>query len=173
MSDLTRKNEGICGNASEVEKLRDRVLQVSCEEQMTKVSHPEAKMMEEERTRQQMDLWDWHTAGVWSTGVKDDYVNDGGIFSTEAYRISKWVLVDSRQQWEYSPIGRDSVFHVDEASTAAWRKIGNQLVLSVSVDAGQALRERSLARTMRRCGHEPMFSAIEGEAIVGSSDAGM
>ena len=43
----------------------------------------------------------------------------------------------------------------------------------VSADAGQALVERLLVGTMRRYGHVLMFSSIEGEAIVGSSDAGM
>ena len=54
MSDLTRKTEGICGKASEVERqLRDRVLAACCEEQMAKLSRQEAKMMEEvERMRQ-------------------------------------------------------------------------------------------------------------------------
>ena len=56
MSDLTRKNEGMCRKASEVERqLGDRVLEVCCEEKMAKLSRQEAKMMEEKRTRQQKD----------------------------------------------------------------------------------------------------------------------
>ena len=54
MSDLTRKTEGICGKASEVERqLRDRVLEACCEEQMAKLSRQEAKMMEEEERMRQ------------------------------------------------------------------------------------------------------------------------
>ena len=39
MEDLTTKNLGICGKADEAERqLRDRILQVCCEEQMEKLA---------------------------------------------------------------------------------------------------------------------------------------
>ena len=54
ISDLTQKNGGIRGKASEVERqLRDRVLEVCYQEQMAKLSRQEARAMEEERAKQQ------------------------------------------------------------------------------------------------------------------------
>ena len=51
MEDLTTKNLGICGKADEVERqLRDRILQVCCEEQMGKLARQETRAMEERRT---------------------------------------------------------------------------------------------------------------------------
>ena len=48
MEDLTTKNLGICGKANEVERqLRDRILQVCCEEQMEKLARQETRAMEE------------------------------------------------------------------------------------------------------------------------------
>ena len=53
MEDLTQKNHGIRGKASEVERqLRDSVLEVCCEEQMVKLSRQVATAMEEERAEQ-------------------------------------------------------------------------------------------------------------------------
>ena len=53
---MTGKNEVICGKASDAERqLRDRVLEVCCEELMAKLSRQEAKTMEEERSRQERD----------------------------------------------------------------------------------------------------------------------
>ena len=55
MNDLTQKNDGIRGKASEVEKqLRDRVLEACCEEQMVKLSRQEERAMEEERAKKKM-----------------------------------------------------------------------------------------------------------------------
>ena len=54
MNGLTRKNDGICGKASEVERQsRDRVLEVCCEEKMTKLSRQEEQAMEGERAKKQ------------------------------------------------------------------------------------------------------------------------
>ena len=53
MEDLTQKNHGIRGKASEVERqLRDRVLQVCCEEQMAKLSRQEAGAVDEKKAEQ-------------------------------------------------------------------------------------------------------------------------
>ena len=53
MEDLTQRTQGICGKASEVERqLRDRILDVCCEERMAKLGRQEERAMEEERTRQ-------------------------------------------------------------------------------------------------------------------------
>ena len=50
MDDLTQKNQGICGKASEMERqLRDRG---ACEELMAKLSHQEERAMEEEQAKQ-------------------------------------------------------------------------------------------------------------------------
>ena len=48
LEDLTKKNGGIRGKADEVERqLRDRVLEVCCEEQMGKMSRQETRAIEE------------------------------------------------------------------------------------------------------------------------------
>ena len=53
MEDLTQRAQGICGKASEVERqLRDRILDVCCEERMAKLERQEERAMEEERTGQ-------------------------------------------------------------------------------------------------------------------------
>ena len=50
--DLTTKNLGICGKADEVERqLRDRILQVCCEEQVGKLARQETRAVEERRAK--------------------------------------------------------------------------------------------------------------------------
>ena len=54
MNDLTQKNDGIRGKASDVERqLRDRVLEVCCQEQVAKLSRQEERAMDEERAKKQ------------------------------------------------------------------------------------------------------------------------
>ena len=77
MEDLTTKNLGICGKADEVERqLRDRVLEVSCEEQPGKLARQETRalgerQMQEEECRVKMEhegevrqRGDWADMGV-------------------------------------------------------------------------------------------------------------
>ena len=53
MEDVTKKNLGIRGKADEVERqLRDRVLEVCCEEQMEKLSRHETRAIEEQQAEQ-------------------------------------------------------------------------------------------------------------------------
>ena len=51
MEDLTKKNLGICDKADEVERqLRDRILQLRCEEHMEKLVRQETRATEERHT---------------------------------------------------------------------------------------------------------------------------
>ena len=49
MQDLTKRNMGMCGKADEIERqLRDRILQLSCEEQMGKLMRQSAERFEKQ-----------------------------------------------------------------------------------------------------------------------------
>ena len=53
MQDLTKRNMGMCGKADEMEKqLRDRILQLSCEEQMEKLMRQSKRLEKQEEDKE-------------------------------------------------------------------------------------------------------------------------
>ena len=80
LQDLTKRNMGICGKADEIERqLRDRILQLSCEEQMEKLVRQSAERcekQEEERKAEASQKGKERQRVDWADIDADEPIND-------------------------------------------------------------------------------------------------
>ena len=80
MQDLTKRNMGMCGKADEIERqLRDRILQLSCEEQMGKLIKQNTEQLEkqeDERKAEANQKWKERQRADWADIGADESVND-------------------------------------------------------------------------------------------------
>ena len=142
MEDLTKRNTGICGKADEIERqLRDRILQLSCEEQIGKLvrQHTERLEKQEEECEIEAEFEEKERRRVdWADTDLDEPVNDATCMNLGGSVEIEYPQEEQRgEQWRQG--GQDE--QLAEARRGEWASQGGGMTESDEGERRERKRE--------------------------------